>query len=211
MVYCTLCGNKEITPVASAGDYRSYHHCQNCHLIFADEGYRLSRKTERSRYSLHNNGIDKRGYVEFLGRVIQPCLPFLTRQMRGLDYGCGPQPTLSKILANFRLVCYDYDPLFDFKHPYQEYDFVFATECFEHFYLPGKEFNNINSLLKSKGYLGIMTERWESRNQFDQWYYKRDPTHVSFFHWKTFLYICRNFGYEIKYADKSRVVILQKL
>jgi SAM-dependent methyltransferase len=131
--------------------------------------------------------------------------------MRGLDYGCGPQPTLSKILARFDLVCYDYDPLFDFEHPYREYDFIFATECFEHFHLPGKEFNKIDGLLKPSGHLGIMTERWESLDRFDYWYYKNDPTHVSFFHDKTFSYISKEFGYKIKSADRNRVMVLQKL
>jgi SAM-dependent methyltransferase len=210
MACCTLCGGDEIMPVVPSRDRRSYHHCQNCQLIFVDTSFLLSKEIERSRYALHNNGIEHRGYVEFLGRVIDPCLPFITRQMRGLDYGCGPQPTLSKILATHHLDCYDYDPLFDFKHPYHEYDFIFATECFEHFFLPGNEFRNIDRLLKPSGYLGIMTERWETLDRFDRWYYKKDPTHVSFFHRNTFSYISEKFGYKIKYADTNRVMILQK-
>lgn len=198
-------------PVIPSKDRRFYHHCQNCQLIFADRSFLLSKKTEKSRYALHNNGIDNKGYVEFLEQVVHPSLPFLTREMRGLDYGCGPQPTLSKILAKFHLVCYDYDPLFDFEHPYKEYDFIFATECFEHFHLPGKEFGKIDKLLKPSGHLGIMTERWESLERFDQWYYKNDLTHVSFFHHQTFSYISREFGYKIKFEDKNRVIVLQKL
>lgn len=198
-------------PVIPLQDRRHYHHCLNCNLIFADRSFHLSKKTERSRYALHENSIHDKGYVQFLERVIHPCLPFLTTQMRGLDYGCGPEPTLSKILAKLDLICYDYDPLFYFAHPYQEYDFIFATECFEHFYLPGTELKNIHRLLKPSGYLGIMTEQWESLDQFHQWYYKRDPTHVSFFHRKTFSYISDEFGYEIKYSDKNRVVVLQKI
>lgn len=211
MACCTLCGSDEIVPVIPLRDRRSYHHCQKCHLIYVDRRFLLSKKTERSRYALHNNGITQKGYVEFLQRVIRPCLPFLSRQMRGLDYGCGPQPTLSKILARFDRDCYDYDPLFDFEHPYQEYDFIFATECFEHFHLPGNEFEKINGLLKPSGYLGIMTERWESLDRFDHWYYKNDPTHVSFFHHKTFSHISKEFGYTIKWADRNRVMVLQKL
>lgn len=211
MGYCTLCGSKEILPVDPSRDSRSYYHCRNCHLIFVDRRYHLPKETERSRYTLHQNGVHNEGYVAFLQRVIQPCLPFLTPQMRGLDYGCGPAPTLSKVLADRHLVCYDYDPLFGFTHPHQEYDFIFATECFEHFFLPGKEFANIDGLLTSKGYLAIMTEQWETPAQFREWYYKRDPTHVSFFHRKTFSYICANFGYQIKYAEGNRIIILQKL
>lgn len=210
MTNCTLCGGEKIRKIKDEGDPRIYYQCSECHLIFVDPRFHLSRKRERARYALHNNGLENKGYVNFLDRVIQPCLPFLNNTMISLDYGCGPVPTLSKMLGQQGITCFNYDPLFGFNHPHREYDFVFATECFEHFYKPKKEFSVIDSLLKPGGYLGVMTEQYESTDRFSRWYYKRDLTHVSFYHRKSFVYLCDTFGYEIKYADRNRVIVLQK-
>lgn len=208
--HCTLCEEKDLTPVVPSGDTRSYFHCAHCDLIFVDQRFHLSRAAERDRYALHCNGIQDTGYVDFLSRVITPCVPFLNKQMVGLDYGCGPTPTLSRMLADLGFVCDDYDPLFGYFPAAETYDFIFATECFEHFFWPGNELRSIDRLLKPGGYLGIMTERWNTLDGFKTWYYKRDRTHVSFYHARTFSWITRQFGYEVRYSDDERVVVLRK-
>jgi hypothetical protein len=81
----------------------------------------------------------------------------------------------------------------------------------EHFRYPKVDFLKMDKLLKPKGYLSIMTDHWESLDQFANWYYKRDVTHVSFFHKNTFAFICAHLGYELKYGDGQRVVVMQKL
>jgi len=210
MVNCTLCGGIDLMLIDVSEDTCYYHHCQTCNLIFMDPRFHLSKEMEQSRYLFHDNGLENSGYVDFLNRAIQPCLPLLNHNMIGLDYGCGPVPTLSKLLAIQGIVCYDYDPLFDFSHPHTSYDFIFATECVEHFYSPQKEFLSITNLLKQGGYLTIMTDQWESIDKFKNWYYRRDQTHVAFFHKTTFFYLCEQYGYVAEYSDGNRVVILRK-
>ncbi len=207
---CTLCGNKELSRIPAVTDRRMYYHCEQCSLIFVDPSFHLSPDVERLRYEQHNNGIEHPGYVAFLNRAIDPALKFLNRDMIGLDYGCGPAPTLSKLLARVQIHCKDYDPLFGFDHAHTIYDFIFATECFEHFFSPALEFLKIDNLLKPGGYLAIMTERWTDQNTFNTWYYKNDPTHVSFYHTRSFHYLCQQFRYQIEFDDKSRVIILRK-
>ena len=206
---CTLCGNHVIFRLRAEQDKRIYYSCDQCQLIFVDPGMYLSRDEEKERYLQHNNGIDQPGYVRFLNRIIEPTLDFLKPGMTGLDYGCGPVPTLSRLLARAGITCYDYDPLFQKEHPLEAYDFIFATECFEHFFKPALEIRKIVELLKPAGYLCIMTERYENVERFRTWYYKRDPTHVSFYHWNTFLFISRQFGFDIQYHDRNRVIILK--
>ena len=165
---------------------------------------------EKVFYSKHENSIENVGYVDFLNRVVQPMLPFLTREMRGLDYGCGPGPTLSLLLKQRGIACDDYDPLFTdcaFRAPY---DFIFATECFEHFYRPGVELQRIGSLLTPGGLLGVMTERWTTVEEFATWYYTRDPSHVCFYHANTLDYICKQYGYTSVWMDQNRVAILRR-
>jgi SAM-dependent methyltransferase len=207
---CTLCGSSHPFLIECDNDSRVYYACPDCDLIFTDPKFHLSPEEEIARYSEHNNGIEHSGYVEFLNRAIQPVMSYLTKEMTGLDYGCGPTPTLSRLLQREGITCFDYDPLFGFAHPQTQYDFIFATECFEHFFHPGKEFNSINSLLKPGGYLAVMTEQYESLDSFKTWYYKRDKTHVSFFHRNSFLYLCKTFGYTIHWQDRNRVIVLQK-
>jgi len=189
-------------------DRRRYYLCDNCSLIFVDPEHHLSPEQEKAFYLNHENNIENAGYIDFLNRIVQPMLSFLTRGMRGLDYGCGPGPTLSLLLNQKGMRCDDYDPLFTDCALRTPYDFVFATECFEHFHRPGVELQRIGSLLKPRGWLGIMTERWTTPEEFANWYYTRDPTHVCFYHVNTLDYICKQYGYSSVWMDQSRVAIL---
>lgn len=72
--------------------------------------------------------------------------------MKGLDYGCGPVPLLSKIIGQMDMECDEYDPIFSpVQQLEQQYDFIFATECFEHFFLPAKELKQLKGLLNEGG------------------------------------------------------------
>ena len=191
-------------------DDRWYRRCPCCWLIFVDPAHFLSLEEEKGRYETHENSIENAGYVRFLKRLVDPMLPYLETGMRGLDYGCGPGPTLSQVLRRQGMGCEDYDPFFAKRLLHPPYDFVLSTECFEHFHRPAEEVERIRSLLKPGGLLGIMTERWETLDGFARWYYTRDPTHVSFYHLESLHFICRRFGFKALWMDDSRVAILRK-
>jgi SAM-dependent methyltransferase len=210
MISCKLCGNPDIQNIQPPNDKRKYYLCDRCYLIFTDQGHHLSRQSEIDRYLNHENSLEDQGYIDFLNRLLTPSLKFIEKEMKCLDYGCGHTPVLSELLAKEGISCYNYDPLFGIEHPLESYDFIFAVESFEHFFEPADELKKIGDLLIPGGYLGIMTERWESLERFSDWYYKRDFTHVSFFHLKTIKFICENYGYEIAYKDMNRVVVLKK-
>jgi len=203
---CLVCGETAEVPGA---DRRRYHLCRRCFLIFADPCQHLSPEEERARYTTHENRIENEGYVRFLNRVLRPMLPYLDKGMRGLDYGCGPGPTLSALLRRHGLACDDYDPFFASRSLRPPYDFIVSTECFEHFYRPNEEIRRLCDLLNPGGLLGIMTERWATLERFATWYYTRDPTHTSFFHEKTFQFMCDRFGLDRLWQDENRVVILR--
>jgi len=149
--------------------------------------------------------------VKFLYRAITPALHYINTKQRGLDYGCGPVPTLSVILKeNHGIACDDYDPIFYPDSPSDQYDFIFSTECFEHFFAPTKEIVTIKELLKPGGLLIVMTELWNDDTDLATWYYFRDTTHVAFFHTKTFQYIAEFYDFELIPCDDIRVVILKK-
>jgi len=207
---CPLCQKNKLSPV-SGNDKRCYFHCLNCFLIFADPKHRLESVEEKKRYATHKNSIDNEGYVNFLNQIINPTLPYVTQNMRGLDYGCGPGPTLSLILEKKGYSCEDYDPLFTDNKLNPPYDYIFATECFEHFFEPDKEIKKVSEILKPGGTLALMTEHWQTIDAFKDWYYTRDPTHVCFYHQNTFEFIQKEFGFEKVFGDGKRLRVLRKV
>ena len=208
---CPLCLQIQTYDEVKGADSRRYFHCQACDLIFVDPAQHLSLEAERHYYaSTHQNSIEHAGYVSFLNRILEPMLPYLHPGMQGLDYGCGPGPTLSQLLRRQGIACADYDPIFVPEPLDPPYDFIFATECFEHFYWPHQEIGRICALLKPGGLLGVMTEQWTSLAQFSRWYYTTDPTHTSYFHAHSFDYLCREFGLELLWQANQRLFILRR-
>jgi SAM-dependent methyltransferase len=205
---CPLCLADDGLANVRGADPRTYFHCQRCWLVFADPRHHLPPADEAARYRLHRNGLEDAGYVAFLRRAIDPLLPSLGPSMRGLDYGCGPSPTLSQILAKHGLACDDYDPLFNDVDLSPPYDFIFATECFEHFFRPAREIARLRALLRPGGYLAVMTEAWTDLDALADWYYMRDPTHVAFYHARTFDCLCAEFGFARLPCQNERVTLL---
>ena len=184
--------------------------CDRCGLVFVRPEDRLSPETSKERYLLHDNRIEDRAYCTFLTRSITTAKPFLTPGSRGLDYGCGHGPVLSRLLEAEGFAMTDYDPIF-FDVPLEKsYDFIFSTECFEHFEDPKQDIGKVLARLRPGGILAIMTELWDDGTDFKDWYYASDPTHISFYSKKTLAYICENFGIRQIAGDGKRVFVFQK-
>jgi SAM-dependent methyltransferase len=207
---CPLCLTPTATQRVRGSDRRTYWLCSRCFLVSVDRGRHLSPAAERAHYGLHENSLQNAGYVRFLQRLVEPLLTHLESGMRGLDFGSGPGPTLSTLLERHGFTCEDYDPLFADRPLRAPYDFVVSTECFEHFHRPAMELARIRDLLRPGGWLGVMTERWSTLEAFANWHYTRDPTHVSFYHARTFDFVCERFGFEPVWMDERRVVILRR-
>jgi SAM-dependent methyltransferase len=207
---CPLCHDSSEKARVRGKDARRYYLCDRCFLIFVDPACFVSPEAEKARYTTHNNSPEDPGYVQFLNIAIEPALPFLAPGSRGLDYGCGPGPTLSLLVRKRGFECEDYDPFFANRPPRPPYDFIFSTECFEHFHKPAEEIRKIHSLLKPIGILALMTELWTSIEAFAGWAYTRDETHVVYYHAKTFDHVCANHGFQMEWTDGRRVLILRK-
>ena len=208
---CPLCASRGPYTNITGPKGRGYLLCENCQLIFMQREFLPDRTAEKQRYQAHQNGPQDAGYVQFLNRAIIPALPYLNGSMRGLDYGCGPAPTLSGLLDTHGLHCENYDPYFYPEFPEGHFDFIFATEVVEHFFHPGQELQRISALLKSGGFLTIMTEPWVSLQGFSDWHYAKDMTHVCFYHANTIAYICTRYGFEIINKNSPRVTVFRKL
>jgi SAM-dependent methyltransferase len=206
---CPLClSDTGITRIEGPGK-RSFRYCGACLLIFVEERFLPTRGEEERRYRMHTNKLECPGYVGFLNQAVEQSLPWLKPGMHGLDYGCGPTPTLSVLLAERGFPCADYDPLFFPELPLGPFDFIFATECFEHFFSPDTELRRIKALLTPGGILTVMTQRWTSLEGFAVWPYARDRTHVCFYHAWTMEWICTRYGFSLLPSDHERVSVFQ--
>ena len=175
--------------------------------------HHLPPDEEKARYDLHENSPDDPDYRAFLSQLFDPMLDFLDGHEQGLDFGSGPGPTLSVMFEekgfsmNIFDVFYDNDStVFD-----DSYHFITATEVFEHLSEPGKELSRLWQCLNPGGHLGIMTKRLpDDKKAFEEWHYRRDDTHITFYADETFEWIAKAYGAKIVHKA-PRVIILQKV
>jgi|TARA_Y200000002_G_scaffold41269_1_gene30017 SAM-dependent methyltransferase len=201
---CKICGSEHVESFQTS-DQKTYWNCLYCNGKFLDEDYLPSNLDEKERYLEHNNEINDPEYRSFLSKLARPLKEKILPNSTGLDFGCGHGPALADILKKDGFNVSLYDPFF---YPNKDvltkqYDFITCTETVEHFHNPWNEFNTLNALLKPNGWLGIMTSFLTSDEMFENWYYRRDPTHVTFYCEKTFEVIAsqRNWICEIRSKD----------
>jgi len=206
---CPLCSS-------SAEDYhqdqhRAYFECSHCQLVFVQPEDFLSPQEEKSRYDLHQNSPDDARYRKFLSRMCLPMVQRLPNGSHGLDFGCGPGPTLSVMFEELGYPMAIYDPFYAAEESVLEieYDFVTATEVAEHLRSPGKSLNRMWQCVKPGGYLGIMTKRVIDREAFANWHYKNDETHICFYSEQTFDWLAEQWQTEPVFVETD-VVIFQK-
>lgn len=210
MAECSLCHSMDVQ-LLERGDDRIYYSCNVCSLIFADPQHHLTPEQEKERYLSHRNSLDDENYLRFLKKAVDPAILNFDKDMRGLDYGCGPVAAIQHILKSQNIYCDSFDPFFLTEVLSPPYDFIFSTEVFEHFFNPAEEMKKLDKMLKPNGFLIVMTAFHPGPDHFNAWYYKRDPSHVCFYDLNTFKYICKQYDYKQIYTDNNRVVILRKV
>ncbi len=210
-IQCPLCNSLEIALFYREAK-REYLTCCECELVFVPPAYFLSRDAEKSHYDQHENDPADPRYRHFLNRLAVPLIQNLAAHAEGLDFGCGPGPTLSLMMseAGFPTTLYDsvYQPNSDVWM--SSYDFITASEVVEHLHRPRFELRRLWSCLRVGGVLGIMTKRRFENQSFAKWHYKDDPTHVSFFSDATFQWIGRYFAADLQIIGPD-VVLLTRL
>lgn len=192
---------------------RTYRRCHRCRLVFVPSPYWLSAEKEKAIYDLHKNDPEDQDYRRFLGRLSTPLLQKLygQAQQKGLDFGCGPGPTMVKLIEEQGHTMDLYDPFYaDNPSVFaKKYDFVTATEVVEHLREPNRQWTTLFSLLKPGAWLGIMTKLVTEKRAFSGWHYIRDPTHICFYSRSTLLYLAVRFDAELFFIEND-VVLLQK-
>jgi hypothetical protein len=207
---CPLCRSEKVRGY-SRDKRRDYYQCQACDLVFVPSRQFLSAEDEKKRYDLHQNSPQDLNYRRFLSRLFIPLQKQLTPGSHGLDFGSGPEPTLSRMFeeAGHTMTLFDhfYEPIPAVLE--RQYDFITATEVVEHLHDPKKELERLWACVKQGGWLAIMTNPAVEQEAFPRWYYKNDLTHVCFFSRTTFAWLAHKWQAEAVYAD-SDVVLFRK-
>lgn len=217
---CPLCSSRSTqhwhTEIRRPLVGREYWRCATCDLIFVPRAFHFTPDQQIAIYQQHDNRPDDPGYRRFLGRLLEPLLPLLaSRQkqashpLQGLDFGSGPGPTLSVMLAEAGYACADYDLYFAHQPQLLErrYDFIVSSEVFEHLEQPAEVIDQLVACLQPGGYLGIMTQRPRHLEAFQQWRYLMDPTHIAFFSEACFDWLARHWSLEPCYLGADVVLL----
>lgn len=208
--HCPLCSCDEVVAFFEDKN-RTYLQCHYCQLIFVPREFWLTAEDEKAIYDLHENDVQDMGYRQFLSRLSNPLLKKLETKQRGLDFGCGPGPSLSILFEVHGHQMDLYDPFY-YKNPTvfeKRYDFISATEVLEHLRDPDRELTALFTMLKQGGWLGIMTKLVIDKDAFSNWHYIRDKTHICFYSQSTFTYLAQRFSAELSFVGND-VILLRK-
>ncbi len=164
---------------------------------------------------MHQNGFDSLGYVKMFEEFIEKSIvPYEENIKSVLEFGCGSGPVLAELLERKGLVVDIYDLYFYPKKVYEGkmYDLITSTEVFEHLKEPLKILKLLVEHTNESGYIVLMTKFPPKEDEsFLAWWYRRDPTHISFFTPKSFEIMAKMVGLKVlKIIDKNIVVFQKK-
>ena len=190
-----------------------YYHCPHCDFIFLDEEYLIDEQEEHYRYKQHKNTLDNKGYVNNFNKFIKTASIDTSKDIKmALDFGCGPGPVLKVLLNRLGIDVDIYDPFFFPEKVFvnKQYDLITCTEVFEHLKNPLEVLTLLESLLRENGILAINTLFHTTSDNFNQWWYSKDTTHICFYSPKTFKWIENNFNLAIDVMDNHSICVLRK-
>ena len=73
-----------------------------------------------------------------------------------------------------------------------------------------EEFSKINDILDHNSWFAVMTSFLLNDNLFENWYYRRDPTHVVFYKRKTFEHIGFQQNWKVYFPTDNVVLFYKK-
>lgn len=199
-------------------DTRTFHKCPDCWLIFTND---LPDKTvEENHYKAQWETTQAEFWKNQTDALVSYIQNYLTPK-RILDFGAGSGEMTQELQRHGYLVT-ALEPMNDGYLKDQNYPFLFdavvAVEVIEHLPNIWEELEEIEKVLEPEGIMVFSTgltntfiELPDSIEHFKTWWYKDDPTHLSFFcnHTLGVMADMRNYTIDI-YGDKLFVVSKSK-
>ena len=187
-----------------------YLSCERCESVFMHPDCYVSSEAEKQRYEEHNNDVNDPRYQQFVAPIVAAVQANFNIESKGLDFGAGTGPVITKLLEDKGYSMALWDPFF---HPATvvlatTYDFIVCCEVIEHFNKPDAEFERLFNLLKPDGKLFCKTDLLPETPLKD-WYYATDPTHVIFYSEESLRWIQEHFGFSEVQID-GRLITFSK-
>ncbi len=213
-IYCKIC-KKKADCYSEGEEMPIYYWCINCGYISIEEDKIISREEEKERYLKHENTIDNKGYVNMFEEFIQKTItPYSKGRNTVLDFGCGSGAVLAALLRGKGYGVDIYDIYFAPEKVYKNknYDIITATEVLEHIKNPLSILKLLKNHLTKKGIIALMTLfHPDDRMKFKKWWYRKDPTHISFYDPKTFQYIADILNMRILMINDKNLCVLENI
>ena len=213
MQVCRVCGH-ESREIEDNKRTLYYHRCLSCGFVALAREFRVDKVREKKQYDQHNNTLENEGYVQmfedFIDATVAEYLPSIKR---ALDFGSGPEPVFSVLLERRGLEVDIYDLYYAPQKVYEgrSYDLITSTEVFEHLANPLEVLELLTQHLNKQGYIALMTKFPPHDDQeFLNWWYRRDPTHISFFTPKSFEVMAEKVGLKLLKTVNDNIVVFQK-
>ena len=213
MHQCKIC-QSDTTVIFDNKKELRYYRCNFCGFIYLDDKFIIDKESEKSKYDMHNNGFDSLGYVKMFEDFIEKSIaPYKENIESVLEFGCGSGPVLAELLERRGLIVDIYDLYFYPKKVYEskKYDLITSTEVFEHLKEPLKILRLLVEHTNESGYIVLMTKFPPKEDEvFLAWWYRRDPTHISFFTPKSFELMAKRVGLKVLKTIDENIVVFQK-
>lgn len=130
---------------------------------------------------------------------------------RAIDIGCGPHRVLIELMRRAGYDAVGFDPVYGIDDTIvAPFDLIVSTESFEHFSRPGESLTFLLGLLNEGGVLAVMTRLHPGFDGISDWWYARDPTHVSFYSAATMRWIAKRHGLELLACDGVQITVMRK-
>ena len=210
---CIIC-NKTARQIDDNAMQWHFYHCESCAFFFKDRSQLLYGEAEKRIYDNHDNTLDSPGYVRMFEDFIDFCIQERLETIKNvLEFGSGPGPVLSMLLENLGLHVRKYDKFYYNKtiRDEERFELITSTEVIEHIDDIHAVFTLFSKHLRCGGYLAIMTQFHNNNaEEFLHWWYRKDPTHISFFTPQTFKILAHSHGFNIVKSDGKKTILLTK-
>lgn len=208
---CKLCGKNSVDKLCENSS-REFYHCTFCELIFVPEMYHLNIQEEKTRYDLHDNSMDNKGYVNYLQKIEKVVSGIVTKDKSILDFGSGKNAVLSGLLKINGFNCTSYDPLYGLHNATQKsaFDLLIACEVVEHLRDLRSELFLIKKMITDTSKIIIRTQLYPPSDKFLKWWYIQDLTHINFFSLKSIEIAGQILDRDIELTDESDIFILNR-
>jgi len=166
---------------------------------------------EKERYEEHNNDVHDERYQAFVSPIVDAVLQRHVPSEVGLDFGSGTAPVIAHLLRKKGYTIGCYDPFFANSPDLleQQYDYIVCCEVIEHFHDPASEFARLRAMLRPGGQLYCMTMLHDETVDFQNWHYRRDPTHVFIYRAETIGWISRRFKFSDARIEGRLITMLR--